>query len=358
MQETGRLWLRRRLLAGVCITFCVYVALLLSVNTEGLLLQLRRFPTELLLPLALLKPVSWFCRFLVWQHFLDVVRVRDAIGATNSALLYLAGFTMAVSPGKSAELLKALVLRRWTNLPLNQGMPIILAERVVESLSVLFLAAVSLLFGAAAFVPGPARLLLLLAAGLLAAGLLFIQSWTAQRQLLRVLGRLPLVWRAQEWLAGFLDGSSDLLRPRHLLRVMVPGVLATAGDAAVLLVILRGFDVPFSTELLLQSLLIVSLSPLIGALSGLPNGAGITELSVSAMLLTIVAPQHPAVTVSSAGAIALIESFFHKWLRVLIGLLVALLYRQRLFGAGTLTNRAASRAAPTAAQEKVYELES
>ena len=358
MQEPERLFPRKRLLIGVGIAFCVYVALLLAINTEDLLAQLRRFPPKLLLPLALLKPVSWFFRFQVWQHFLSVAGVRDAIGTTNSVLLYLAGLTMAVSPGKSAEVLKALVLRRWTGLPLTQGMPVILAERVVETLSVLILSAVSLLLGAAALEPGPAQSLLMLATGILAGGLLFMQSRTAQRKLLLLLARLPLLWRAQGWLAGFLGGIRNLLRPRHLLRVLVPGLLATAGDAVVLLVILRGFDVPFSTELLFQSLLIVSLSPLIGALSGLPNGAGITELSVSAMLLTIVAPHQPAVTVSSAGAIALIESFFHKWLRVLVGLLVALVHRQRLFGAGNTTDQAASQAAVAAAKEEMYELES
>ena len=328
------------------------------INTEDLLLQLHRFPPELLLPLALLKPITWVLRFKVWQHFLGVVGVRDEIGATNSVILYIAGFSMAVSPGKSAEVLKAVVLRRWTGLPLAQGIPVIVAERVVETLSVLILAAASLLLGAAALEPGPAQSLLIVATGLLGGSILFIQSRTAQCQLLGLLTRLPLLWRAQKWLAGFLDGSSKLLLPRHLLRVLLPGLLATVGDAAVLLVIMRGFGFSFHTELLFQSLLIVSLSPLIGALSGLPNGAGITELSVSAMLLTFVAPQQPAVTVSNAGAIALIESFFHKWLRVIVGLMVALFYRQRLFGTEHMNNRQESQAAPSAVQEKLHEMES
>ncbi len=338
---------RRRLLLGIGLAFCIYAVLLLVVNTEDLLLQLRRFPPNHLLLIALLKPVSWFFRFQVWQYFLGVVGVRRAIGSINSALLYLAGFTMAVSPGKSAEVLKALVLMRWTGLPLTQGVPVILAERVVETLAVLLLAAASLLLGATELGPGPARSLLVVGTALLVGGLLFVQSTTAQRVALQVLDRLPLLRRGRLWLAVFLLGSRDLLRPRHLLRVLLPGVLATTGDAAILLIILHGFDVPLNGELLLQTLLIVSLSPLIGALSGLPNGAGITELSVSAMLLSIVAPQQSAVTLSSAAAIALIESFFHKWLRVLVGLLVALVFRRRLFAGGSLVGQATTAEAVT-----------
>ena len=256
MQEPERLLPRKRLLFGVGIAFGVYVALLLLVNTEDLLAQLRRFPPNLLLPLALLKLVSWFFRFQVWQHFLGVAGVRDAIGTTNSALLYLAGFTMAVSPGKSAEVLKALVLRRWTGLPLTQGMPVILAERVVETLSVLILSAVSLLLGAAALEPGPAQSLLMLAAGILAGGLLFMQSRTAQRKLLHLLARLPLLWR-RAGVAGRLSGrlqkssAATAFAPGHWFQAYWP----RRETPVVLLVILRGFDVPFSTELLFQSLL-------------------------------------------------------------------------------------------------------
>lgn len=347
---------RRRLLLGIGLAFCIYVALLLAVNMEDLLLQLRRFPPQHLLLIALVKPVSWFFRFQVWQYFLAVVGIRHLVGLLNSALLYLAGFTMAVSPGKSAEVLKALVLKRWTGLPLTQGMPVILAERVVETLAVLLLAVASLLLGATELVPGPTRSLLVVGSALLTAGLLFVQNATAQRVALQVLERLPLLRRGRMWLAGFLQGSSDLLRPRHLLRVLLPGVLATTGDAAILLIILHGFDVPPNAGLLLQALLIVSLSPLIGALSGLPNGAGITELSVSAMLMSFVAPQQPAVTLSSAAAITLIESFFHKWLRVLVGLLVALLCRRRLFEYGRLV-RQSTTSKPVTKLEGANELE-
>lgn len=343
---------RRRLLAGVAAAFAIYIVLLLVANTTELLQQLALFPAWLLLPLLLIKPLSWGCRFLVWNHFLRVVGIGERVSTLNSLRLYLAGFTMAVSPGKSAEVLKALVLRRWTGLPLNRGIPVVLAERVVETLSVLLLAMVSLLSGAVALGPGPARSLMIMAAILLATGLLFLQSEKARSLSLRLLSRLPRSKRIRDWLDGLLGGSSELLRPRQLARVLLPGLLATLGDALVLLVILSGFELQFSKDLLFQSLLIVSLTPLIGALSGLPNGAGITELSVTAMLLTLVAPQHPSITVSGAAAIALIESFFHKWLRVLVGLLVALACRQQLFG-----ENVAARGGAAGMQERASDLE-
>ncbi|MDD9956416.1 MAG: lysylphosphatidylglycerol synthase transmembrane domain-containing protein [Anaerolineaceae bacterium] len=350
----------KRLLAGPGIALAIYLAMLLAVNSLELLQQLGQFPVLLLLPLAMLKVLTWLCRFVVWQHFLDVAGIRDRVNARNSAILYLAGLSLSVSPGKSAEALKALVLRRWAGLPLSIGLPVVMAERVVETLSVLILSALVLAAGAADLAPVLARHLLILATAVVLTGLLFLHSPSAQRRMLAVVANVPLLRHAIVWLRGFIAGSSQMLQVRNLLRALVPAMLATTGDALVLLVILDGFGLALNTELLFQALLIVSLTPLIGALSGLPNGAGITELSVATMLLTLVAPSQSAVTPSSAAAVALIEGFFHKWLRVLVGLLVALVFRKRLFStelpAEAVGNSATATA--TAGQGQMYDLES
>jgi hypothetical protein len=46
-----------------------------------------------------------------------------------------------------------------------------------------------------------------------------------------------------------------------------------------------------------------------------------------------VTPANPLMTPSAALAAAVIEGFFHKWFRVLVGMIVALIFRKRLFSA-------------------------
>ncbi|HRF94199.1 MAG TPA: hypothetical protein PLZ51_03350, partial [Aggregatilineales bacterium] len=75
----------------------------------------------------------------------------------------------------------------------------------------------------------------------------------------------------------------------------------------------------------------VGVASAVGALSFVPNGAGVTELTNFAMLMAVVAPQNPILTVPVAGAAALLQGFFHKWFRVLVGVGVAFIYRNRLF---------------------------
>src|SRR5690606_2669882 len=98
------------------------------------------------------------------------------------------------------------------------------------------------------------------------------------------------------------------------------------------IIILYGFGLDITWQLILQSLFIVGVASAIGALSFVPNGAGVTEISNTGMLLALVAPIQPIVTLPVAAAIAFIQGFFHKWFRVLVGLAVAFMYRKRLFG--------------------------
>lgn len=49
------------------------------------------------------------------------------------------------------------------------------------------------------------------------------------------------------------------------------------------------------------------------------------------MLLALVAPLNPIVTPALAAAAALVQGFFHKWFRVVVGLLVGIVFRKRLF---------------------------
>jgi uncharacterized membrane protein YbhN (UPF0104 family) len=97
------------------------------------------------------------------------------------------------------------------------------------------------------------------------------------------------------------------------------------------MIVLSGFGLEISWSLLLQATFITGVAAAIGALSFVPNGAGVTELTNVGMLLAIVAPLNPVLTAPAAAAAALIQGFFHKWFRVLVGLVVASVYRRRLF---------------------------
>lgn len=326
---------RNRILAGFAIGFVIYVVLLLLVNTEDLINHLQVYPWALLIPVILLKFVAWFCRFMQWHYYLGVIGANGKPGFSlfDSAVLFISGFSMAVSPGKIAEMLKAVVLKTRTGIPIARSAPVIIAERVVDGVAVIMLAFVALFLAGDGINLGEYRFMIILSAGLLSFGLVAVQIRPLAYMVLDIISKLPVIRRLHEALVTFYESSFEIFKLKHVLPTTLFGMLAGTTDAIGFVIILSGFGVPYSDLLLLQAMVIVSLSSAIGALSGIPNGAGITEVSVGAMLMAIVAPQNPTLTLSAAATAALIEGFFHKWFRVFVGLAVGIIFRRRLFSA-------------------------
>ncbi len=324
---------RNRIIAGFAIGFVIYAALLVLVQTEDLIRNLQIYPWALLVPVILLKFVAWFCRFMQWHYYLGVIDANDKISRFDSVILFISGFTMAVSPGKIAEMLKSVVLKTKTGIPIARSAPVIIAERVVDGVAVIVLAFVALVLAGDGIDLGNYRYMIYLSAGLLAVGLVAVQIRPLAYFGLGIIGKLPLIRRLHEPLVTFYESSKEIFLLRHVIPTTLFGMIAAVTDSIGFVIILMGFGVPYSELLLLQCAVIVCLSSAIGALSGVPNGAGVTEVSVGAMLMAIVAPFNPMLTVPAAGTAALIEGFFHKWFRVFVGLGVAVIFRKRLFSA-------------------------
>ena len=174
-------------------------------------------------------------------------------------------------------------------------------------------------------------ILILISSILLAVGLVAVQIRPLAYFLLGICGKLPLVKRLQRPLVAFYESSQEILSLRHVIPTTLMGSAAHLVDSLGFTIVLAGFGLEITWTLFLQATVIVGLAAAVGALSGLPNGAGVTEVSTSATLLAIVAPQNPEITQSVAVAAALIEGFFHKWFRVFVGMLAAVIFRQRLF---------------------------
>lgn len=322
---------RNRILAGFAIVFIIYIGLLLFTNTQELFTQLLNYPWLLLVPVILLKFSAWFLRFWRWQYYLHVIDAADKISLFDSAILFVSGFAMAVSPGKIAEVLKAVILKVKTGVPIPRSAPVVFAERVVDGVAVLIMSVTAYLLAGDNINLGNYRYLILLSAVLLTVGLVSVQIRPLAYFFLNIIARLPLIRRAHRALVDFYESSREILQIRHVVPPTLLGMVAHATDALGFCIILHGFGLEITWVLYLQAVFITGLTAAIGALSGVPNGAGITEVSSSGMVLAIIAPQHPLITPTIALTVALIDGFFHKWFRVLVGTLLAIIFRCRLF---------------------------
>jgi uncharacterized membrane protein YbhN (UPF0104 family) len=349
---------RNQIFLGILIALAIYIGLLLladnqgRLETEGILEHISNFPIGLILPVIFFQTLVIFFRFIEWHYFLGVIEVRDRISLADSLIIFVTTFTMVVSPGKAAELLKVVLLKMKTSdstaqdeqlkngVAIARSAPIVIAERVVDGIAVIILMALTLFLAGDQLNLGTfngidygllSRTLIYSSTALILVGLIVIQIKPLAYFCLNILKQISVINRIHQPIVDFYESSREIFALKHVFLMSIVGVGVYVSSAAGFIIILYGFGLDITWQLILQATFIVGVASAIGALSFVPNGAGVTEISNTGMLLALVAPIQTIVTLPLAAAAALIQGFFHKWFRVLVGLTVAFIFHRRLF---------------------------
>jgi uncharacterized protein (TIRG00374 family) len=302
--------LRRKALIGAAGAIIVVTVLTVFGDARALGRELKNFDWRLLPPILVLTLWNYALRFLKWEFFLRALGV-SGLARWKSFRIFLAGFAMAVTPGKVGEFIKAVYVRRDTGAPANRVMAVITAERVTDASALGFLA----LIGATRYGYGREFVLVVFAAGIVL--LLLLQRPHFFERPLSWADRFDRVAKASEHIHAFLYASSSLLRPRLLVPAVGLSVLSWAGECLAFYLVLIGLSISPSPELLMLATFILAVSSLAGGISLLPGGLGVADASMAGMLVLLV--HDDAMTRSVAVAATLLIRFATLWFAVLIG---------------------------------------
>ena len=328
-----------RVFIGILLAVAVVSGLTLVGDARQLSAALRDFDWWLAAPILALTLFNYALRFVKWELYLRRLGV-PLRSLRTSALVFLAGFSMAITPGKVGELIKCVFLRRLTGVPIRRTSAIIAAERLTDGFAMLALAGV----GLTQFAYGRT----LLAVAFLGAStvVLLLRRPRLLSSLLARLAHRPLVGRVFEHVVAFVEASDQLLRPGLLGMGVGLGIVSWAGECAAFYLVLVGLGLPGSWHLLLVATFVLAVSSLAGAVSMLPGGLGVADASIAGMLLLLVPDD--AMTRGTAIAATLLIRFATLWFAVILGVLALALLRR-----GTTTEAAG--AAGTAADTMVGE---
>jgi uncharacterized protein (TIRG00374 family) len=226
--------------------------------------------------------------------------------------IFFAGFSMAVTPGKVGEFLKAYLLRRVTRVPVATTAPIILVERLTDGMAMLALAGTALVTVRYGW-----QLLVVMALGA-AAAVVLLQRRSLVLGILGRLEHLPLLAGRVHLLRAFYESTYRLLRPVNLLIAIGIGVVSWSGECLAFALILTGLGLPLSWSLLAAATFILATATIAGAISMLPGGLGAAEASIAGLLLLLI--HDPRMTSELAAAATLLVRFATLWFGVLLGL--------------------------------------
>jgi uncharacterized protein (TIRG00374 family) len=235
----------------------------------------------------------------------------------TSALVFGAGLSLSITPGKIGELIKSYLLRELYAIPATRTAPIVVAERVTDLIALLVLAVI----GVAAY--GLETTLVVTASALVAAGLVLL-AWPAPtRRLIDGLTYPRVVRRFRRPLHETYDGLVHLCRPRLLVAATAIAIPAWAAECIGFAAIVNAF--PDAQVDLGLATMIYAATTIAGALSFLPGGLGVTEGAMTILLVETATRLDRATAINAT----LLTRLATLWFAVLLGL-VCLAYAKAL----------------------------
>ena len=263
---------------------------------------------------------NYAIRFLRWQLYLRRQGVHVPRGA--SALVFGAGLSLAITPGKVGELVKSYLLRELYGTPVTRTAPVVVAERITDLVALLALAVI----GVAAY--GLQATLVIAAGAVIAAGLVLLAWPRAAHALVDLVTRPRRLERFRRPLYELYDGLAGLCRPGPLLAATAIAIPAWGAECVGFAAIVNGF--PGAHVDLGLAIVIYAGTTIAGALSFLPGGLGVTEGAM--ILLLVQSGEHlPHATAFDATILTRLATL---WFAVVLGLGCLALARRRIARTG------------------------
>jgi uncharacterized membrane protein YbhN (UPF0104 family) len=229
-----------------------------------------------------------------------------ALSHARSALIYIAGLSMSVTPGKLGEVLRSVLLKASDGISGSRTAPIVVADRLTDLIALVLLSLLGIA-GHAELWPVVLGTLIAVLGAVIALGSPRCLSWALA--LVSRLGLSAVASRAEALVAS----SAELLRLRALATLTALSVAGWGLECAGYFCVLRGFA--GTDPALAQSAFLWASTTLIGAVSFLPGGLGATEGSLAVLAARFV----PGVDGAIALASTLVIRVATLWYAVALG---------------------------------------
>jgi uncharacterized protein (TIRG00374 family) len=259
---------------------------------------------------------NYALRFVRWQVYLR--RQGVVAPASASAIVFMAGLSLSITPAKLGELVKSYLLREMHDVPAPKTAPIVVAERVSDLIALLVLAVI----GVALYGVDPS--LVIVAGALIGVGLVLLAWPTPTRALIDLATRPQRLRRLREPLHETLAGLSKLCRPWPLLVATAIAVPAWGCECIGFALICNAFP-GVHVDLGLATVIYAG-TTIAGALSFLPGGLGVTEGTMTLALVRGTSKLAPPTAVAAT----LLTRLATLWFAVLLGVVFLAIARRRI----------------------------
>jgi len=257
---------------------------------------------------------NYFIRFVRWELYLKASDIN--VPRRISALTFVSGFALSITPGKVGELLKSFLLRETHGVPLTKSAPVVVAERVTDLIALLVLGVV----GVAIY--GVAQNMVIAGAVCVGAGLVVLSWPRLANGLIGMVSSLKPFRKFGGRLREFYKGLAFLVHPARLSWSTGLAVLAWLAECVGFALIISAF--PGTHVPLGLATLIYAATTVAGALSFLPGGLLVTEAAMTWFLVE----SARGVDEPTAVAATILTRLATLWFAVVLGLIALTILRR------------------------------
>jgi glycosyltransferase 2 family protein len=307
-----RLW--RNVLIVTALGVGVFAAISIYADLDKLGNRLAQFSMVSIVLALVLALGNYLIRWARWEGYLR--RTGHKVPRTTSLLVFISGFAMSVTPGKVGELFKAALLRETAQSTMARTVPIVVAERVTDLISVVILG----LVGVALY--GVAVAMVVAGTVAMALGMLVIAYRPLAYGSIRFLEWMKISRKLTSKLRELYDNLAHLVKPAPLTWATAMGMAAWLCECLGFALIVRSFpgaQVPMGLAMLIYAATTVA-----GALSFLPGGLVVTEASMVLLLVRAAGGLDEPAAVAATILIRLCT----LWFAVLLGLIALTLVKR------------------------------
>lgn len=311
--------LRNRLLFSMIFGILVFAGLLAYGDFEAVVRSFGDFDWWLFPIILLITCGNYALRFVKWEYYLRVIGVTG-LKRWDSFLIYFSGLGMTVTPGKVGEWLKSYLLKEVHGTPVTKSAPILLAERLTDSVALLILCA----FGVIAFATDTWPIIVIIAV-LCAVGVGVSRHRPTALGILRFLARIPLLKRFTGHFEEFYESTYTLMAPRGLVLMTLLSVVSWSFEVFAYFLTLVGLGVDANFDTLLKAAFILPISTLAAAIAFTPGGLLVAEIGLTGLSRRLLDLTRDTATVGTV-----IIRIATLWFGVVIGLIAFAILARRL----------------------------
>lgn len=297
-------------LAGAII---IYLILIIYADFSEIESVVRKINWYYFLLLFSLSFLTFLIKFIKWEYGLSILGIR--VGKAHSLQIFMSSLTMSITPGKIGDLLKSYLLKKSDSIPVSKSSPIVLVERITEFLSLLFICLIGIAFLEDWLLSISLILIILVLISIV------IANENLSNKFLYKFSKIRFFEKHINNLIIAFSNARLLLKPKSYFVMLLISITAWIVEGLILYLILQGFNVGLS---LTNSILIFAFSILFGSISMIPGGLGLTEGSMTYLLVD------SGIANNISIAATILFRIITLWFSLAVGSIALLLFQKRI----------------------------